>query len=1010
MSNGEKQIICDSLPTITLEDMSNGSVGVATSTTNGDSYIYVSIPTDGLTTATIQDICAYFTTKPINIKYPLAVKVVSEVELSVTDQDDVTLESPLAYNSGNITLSSDSILPSLNYEVQSLNSFSNLKPNTVYTIKKNTQDFSSTYEIGDTTYTTSNTLTTTENNKVVVLTSTISDTDKVALIEGNNIGIDIPYFEGMQSVKQPILTTTGKNLYPYGDLTMSNPKTNRWYYTNGTTSSFGSSCKRTDGGNWFYLEKSVYSYQSISENTKTNIVLVGEGETQHHSGKEFPSGWYVFRFKTMDESVDYAKISQIQLEKGSNKTTYEPYKSNTLTCNEEVTLRGIGDVKDELNLVTGELTQRIGEMVLDGSEDWRVWSGTNGTEDVMDFQLNQNHSNTNDTTSMCDKFITYQNASRLNAQSNEGIALNANRTFLRINKSKLSSVDTAGLKQYLTQNPITVQYQLETESIKTVDLSIVDQDNVSQSNLQLQTQLSHITTSSDTLIPIFNISATNNYDVQIKPSTQYTVRLSQDVVGNQLSVDLGGTIQTVTSNEFTITTPSILVHEQLRIGGEGNVIGEIQLFEGNTTGLVNEYFDGMKVSKISILTTTGKNLFDVEVLNDRNKNVVVNNGTVVIDNYYSNQLGNWREIFGFLKPNNTYFYSCDLTYDGGSEIIEITGGFFLCKTVDDSTTYFRIPRNKAFTTPSDLALYDRVIIYGASSNDGVVTLKNIQFTESSVVTEYEPYKSNVLSTGEEVELGGIGDIKDELNLITGEYTKAIYKHTFTGNEDWIIKGGVNDGYGYTYFACNIGNLPIKYNYNNSDVNIPISCDKLPTVSYVDFDNRLKNVGINLSYDFRLNFSDCNSNNGATVEDLKAYLKANPTTVQYPISKSVKKVDLSIVDQDENAINAPLAYKNGHIQVTTSEIAPIVNYEIPTSNSYHLDLAVNGGTYTVKGDNTNELITHNSEPLISDDTHLMVIEGDCVSKDVPYFEGMTSVQTPKLIISNCPFAFGKGGRI
>ena len=36
-------------------------------------------------------------------------------------------------------------------------------------------------------------------------------------------------------------------------------------------------------------------------------------------------------------------------------------KTNILTCNENVTLRGIGDVKDELDLLTGKLTQRIGE-------------------------------------------------------------------------------------------------------------------------------------------------------------------------------------------------------------------------------------------------------------------------------------------------------------------------------------------------------------------------------------------------------------------------------------------------------------------------------------------------------------------------------------------------------------------------------------------------------------------------------------------------------------------------
>jgi hypothetical protein len=36
-------------------------------------------------------------------------------------------------------------------------------------------------------------------------------------------------------------------------------------------------------------------------------------------------------------------------------------KTNVLTVNEDVTLRSNGDICDELNLLTGQLTQRIGE-------------------------------------------------------------------------------------------------------------------------------------------------------------------------------------------------------------------------------------------------------------------------------------------------------------------------------------------------------------------------------------------------------------------------------------------------------------------------------------------------------------------------------------------------------------------------------------------------------------------------------------------------------------------------
>ena len=291
---------------------------------------------------------------------------------------------------------------------------------------------------------------------------------------------DIPYFEGIQSVKMPVLSTTGKNLYSYGDLTISNPLTNRWYYTNGTTSSFGSSCKRTDGGNWFYLEKGVYSYQSINENTKTNIVLIGEGETQHGSGKEIPSGWYVFRFKTMDESVDYAKISQIQLEKGSTATPYEPHKSNTLSTPEDLELRGIGNVKDELNVATGELTQRIGEVALDGSDDeqwvlyprdnyseWTTyqWRYTLQSKGVCFAYKSEQFKSIGDKLSFgaigTDREEDYEHYRSNGSNPSSYI-------YIWLSQSKAST--TEELKTYLQSNPITIQYELAEPIVKTVDL------------------------------------------------------------------------------------------------------------------------------------------------------------------------------------------------------------------------------------------------------------------------------------------------------------------------------------------------------------------------------------------------------------------------------------------------------------------------------------------------------------------------------------------------------------
>lgn len=43
-------------------------------------------------------------------------------------------------------------------------------------------------------------------------------------------------------------------------------------------------------------------------------------------------------------------------------------------------------------------------------------------------------------------------------------------------------------------------------------------------------------------------------------------------------------------------------------------------------------------------------------------------------------------------------------------------------------------------------------------------------------------------------------------------------------------------------------------------------------------------------------------------------------------------------------------------------------------------------------------------------NLMILEGDYTNVDIPYFEGMGAVKTPVLTTNNCPYVFGKGGRI
>ena len=173
---------------------------------------------------------------------------------------------------------------------------------------------------------------------------------------------DIPYFEGMQSVKMPVLTTTGKNLFD-GRL------------EDGYIGSDG-----TNVG-WTNYKRSVNLIKinpKLKYTISKNSSHIGGtfGIFQYDCNNQFISTYYIsstanVQTFTFDERANYIRIACVnnaqfpiefvQVEEGSTATSYEPFKTNILTVNEDVTLRSNGDVYDELNLLTGRLTQRIDE-------------------------------------------------------------------------------------------------------------------------------------------------------------------------------------------------------------------------------------------------------------------------------------------------------------------------------------------------------------------------------------------------------------------------------------------------------------------------------------------------------------------------------------------------------------------------------------------------------------------------------------------------------------------------
>jgi hypothetical protein len=187
-------------------------------------------------------------------------------------------------------------------------------------------------------------------------------------------------------------------------------------------------------------------------------------------------------------------------------------KTNILTVNEEVELRGIGDVKDELDLLTGELTQRVGEIVLDKNQTWFI-DNTGSLENTNIFYTGkQENMKPLETTQrgnclLCD---TIPIIPRLYFEDVRGVMTNIDpRIYVRIEKTIAPDVES--FKTWLSLNPITLKYLFETPIVKTVDLSIVDQDYSKINWLSTFKDTTHISSSSAT-----TNSLVGEFDVVVK--------------------------------------------------------------------------------------------------------------------------------------------------------------------------------------------------------------------------------------------------------------------------------------------------------------------------------------------------------------------------------------------------------------------------------------------------------------------------------------------------------------
>lgn len=230
--------------------------------------------------------------------------------------------------------------------------------------------------------------------------------------------------------------------------------------SNNTPSNIDFTCKYTDG---------TYSAFTIY-NTTANSIYTRTFTSDANKSIEYFGSFY------SDGSIITVYLDGTCINKGTTPKPYTPHQSDKkrlLYYNEETQawekpiLRQWDSIEKHAD---GKYYyhQRSGEVVLNGSEDWRVDVGVSSQVDTICFTYNDK--TLLDTgalicTSIVDKFKVDGFYVTFNSKDCESYSTGWQQHYIKIQRSKLTTQDVQGFKQWLQANNVTVVYQLAEEKV-----------------------------------------------------------------------------------------------------------------------------------------------------------------------------------------------------------------------------------------------------------------------------------------------------------------------------------------------------------------------------------------------------------------------------------------------------------------------------------------------------------------------------------------------------------------
>ena len=303
-------------------------------------------------------------------------------------------------------------------------------------------------------------------------------------LEGDHTQNPPSYFEGLKSVGQSattsedgvgeiVVSSVNENLFD-GEVILNAKFENNGSITQGDNAKgcvIGKNFIKVDS-NFRYNLASNKNFRSylVCEYDKYKNFICRKDSINENSLSQNCEYVKIYLY-TNDTSLDLTNL-QIMFTKGTTSKPYTPYQSdkkrllyynNETQTWEKPILRQWDSIEKHAD---GKYNyhQRSAEVVLNGSEDWKVDGYATANPNTQIFSASINGRAVGITNVICDKFLIYDYCHANDIESMAGFS-NANAIRIRISNSKLITQDVAGFKQWLQANNVTVVYQLVQEKV-----------------------------------------------------------------------------------------------------------------------------------------------------------------------------------------------------------------------------------------------------------------------------------------------------------------------------------------------------------------------------------------------------------------------------------------------------------------------------------------------------------------------------------------------------------------